>query len=60
MGQYYRPSILKVNHKLAKNPVEATLRSWDFQNGAKLMEHSWIGNSLVNAFIHLIGEDSPY
>lgn len=60
MGQYYIPSILKTNHKLAINPVQIALRSWDFQNGAKLMEHSWIGNSLVGAFIHLIGENSEY
>ena len=60
MGQYYRPSILKTNYKLAKNPVETTLCSWDFRNGSKLMEHSWAGNGLVAAFIHLIGENSPY
>lgn len=60
MGQYYRPSILKTNYKLAKNPVETTLCSWDFRNGLKLMEHSWVGNNLVGAFIHLIGENSPY
>lgn len=61
MGQYYRPSILKTNYKLAKNPVETTLYSFDFaENGLKLMEHSWAGNALVCAFIHLIGENSPY
>lgn len=61
MGQYYRPSILKTNYKLAKNPVEITLYSGDFaDNGLKLMEHSWAGNALVGAFIHLIGENSPY
>ena len=60
MGQYYKPSILKTNYKLAKNPVEVALYSWDFSNGLKLMEHSWAGNNLVGAFIHLIGENSPY
>ena len=60
MGQYYNPSILKTNHKLAKNPVAVSLYSWDFGNGLKLMEHSWAGNSFVGAFIHLIGENSPY
>lgn len=60
MGQYYRPSILKTNYKLAKNPVEVALYAWDFHNGQKLMEHSWAGNNLVGAFIHLIGENSPY
>lgn len=60
MGQYYNPSILKTNHKLAKNPVAVSLYSWDFDNGLKLMEHSWVGNNFVGAFIHLIGENSPY
>lgn len=60
MGQYYNPSILKTNHKLAKNPVAVSLYSWDFGNGLKLMEHSWVGNNFVGAFIHLIGENSPY
>lgn len=60
MGQYYNPSILKTNHKLAKNPVAVSLYSWDFGNGLKLMEHSWAGNNFVGAFIHLIGENSPY
>lgn len=60
MGQYYNPSILKTNHKLAKNPVAVSLNSWDFGNGLKLMEHSWAGNNFVGAFVHLIGENSPY
>ena len=60
MGQYYNPSILKTNYKLANNPVKVALRAWDFRNGRKLMEHSWVGNNLVDAFIHLIGENSPY
>lgn len=60
MGQYYNPSILKTNHKLAKNPVAVSLYSWDFGNGLKLMEHSWAGNNFVGAFVHLIGENSPY
>lgn len=60
MGQYFNPSILKTNYKLANNPVKVALQAWDFRNGRKLMEHSWAGNSLVAAFIHLIGENSPY
>ena len=60
MGQYYKPSILKTNYKLAKNPVEVALYAWDFSNGLKLMEHSWARNNLVGAFIHLIGENSPH
>ena len=54
MGQYYNPSILKKNWKQAKNPVEASLKCYDYDNGAKLMEHSYIGNRFVNAVEHLL------
>ena len=54
MGQYYRPCVLKKNWKQAKNVVKATLDSWDFDNGLKLMEHSWIGNGLVRRMEYLL------
>ena len=54
MGQYYNPSILKKNWKQAKNPVEASLKCYDYHNGAKLMEHSYVGNGFVNAVEHLL------
>ena len=55
MGQYYNPSILKKNWKQAKNPVLASLKCYDFaNNGAKLMEHSYVGNGFVNAVEHLL------
>ena len=54
MGQYYRPCVLKKNWKQAKNVVKATLYSWDFGNGLKLMEHSWIGNGLVRRMEYLL------
>ena len=44
MGQYYRPTIMKNDYK-----VETTLVSYDYDNGSKLMEHSWIGNNFVSA-----------
>lgn len=56
MGQYYKPIVLKDNNRV-KNPVEACLTSWDFNNGAKLMEHSYVNNDLVSAFEGLIYED---
>ena len=49
MGQYYKPSILKKNWKLAKNPVKKAADSWQFGCGLKLMEHSYCGNAFVNA-----------
>lgn len=54
MGQYYNPSILKKNWKTAKNPVCVALKCYDFGNGAKLMEHSYIGNSFVRSVEFLL------
>lgn len=50
MGQYYMPTILAKN----KKTVSAFVYSHDYNNGLKLMEHSWIGNDLVRAFESLI------
>lgn len=49
MGQYYRPVVLKKNYKTANNPVKASLLCYDYRNGAKLMEHSYIANSFVRS-----------
>lgn len=47
MGQYYIPvNIDNLEY----------LESWDFGNGAKLMEHSYIGNDFVNAVELLLVE----
>lgn len=54
MGQYYIPCFVNED----KNQVETYFNSWDTNNGAKLMEHSYVGNSLVmNVTYHMI--DSP-
>jgi hypothetical protein len=50
MGQYYKPVILAKN----KKTVIKWMYSHDFDNGLKLMEHSWIGNNFVRAFESLI------
>lgn len=50
MGQYYKPCILKKN----KKTVEKWLLAHDFDNGLKLMEHSWIENPFVKTFECLI------
>ena len=54
MGQYYRPSILKKNWKTAKQPVITSLLCYDYGNGAKLMEHSYIGNRLARSMEYLL------
>ena len=58
MGQYYKPCFLKKNYKRVRstNPVKFALSSYDYDNGAKLMEHSYCGNSFVNAAMTCIGE----
>lgn len=62
MGQYYRPTILRKNHKLVtkSNPCLASLSPYSFGNGAKLMEHSYIGNRYVGAVMNLIADDSHF
>ena len=44
MGQYYKPTILKEDYKNEKQPIECYAYTWDFDNGLKLMEHSYVGN----------------
>ena len=49
MGQYFKPMI---KQKGDKNWT--AFNSWDFDNGAKLMEHSYIGNPFVSYIKKLI------
>lgn len=42
MGQYYRPVCI-LDDRLE------SISSYDYDNGAKLMEHSYIGNNFVEA-----------
>lgn len=43
MGQYYKPTIIYRDGSIA------SFYSHSYDSGMKLMEHSWIGNELVNA-----------
>lgn len=54
MGQYYKAVILAEDKKTPKTFVE----SWDFENGAKLTEHSYIGNVMLGVVESLI-QDNP-
>lgn len=54
MGQYYVPVVLN-----EAGQIEHRMCSWDFDNGAKLMEHSWIGNDFVAAFETLLLAEAP-
>lgn len=53
MGQYYHPVILGKN----KKTVLKWMNSWSYNQGAKLMEHSWLKNTFVGAFESLIYEN---
>ena len=54
MGQYYNPVILKENWKEEKKPVLASVKCYDYDNGAKLMEHSYVHNNFVGAVMRAI------
>lgn len=45
MGQYYQPLLIDDSGGML------TACSHDFNNGPKLMEHSWVGNNFVNAIL---------
>lgn len=57
MGQYFKPTILKKNWKLSKNPVKFAINTWDLENGLKMMEHSYIGNSVMLTMEYLLAND---
>ena len=60
MGQYYRATALDKNADVSANdwnPIKWQLSTYDFGNGAKLMEHSWVGNRYVQAVEHLLSKD---
>jgi hypothetical protein len=47
MGQYYKPICLD---------TQQFLETWSYNQGAKLMEHSWIGNTFVGLVENLIAK----
>jgi len=53
MGQYYKPVVLN-----EKNQPVLHFSCYDFGNGAKLMEHSWVGNDFVG-FVEIYLANSP-
>jgi hypothetical protein len=50
MGQYYKPVVLD---KTKKKPIN-WIYSHKYDNGLKLMEHSWLGNNFVGAVENLL------
>lgn len=57
MGQYYKGVIFtKSSRKQKNNKIKVCLDNWAYKNGAKLMEHSYVGNSYVRAYEYLLAE----
>lgn len=55
MGQYYKPTaIAKAS---SKKPIKWQLLCYDFDELAKLMEHSYVGNYLVQAVEYLLAKE---
>lgn len=59
MGQYYKPSNLTKRKWLYSHDIQTTYKREDGSEytcgqGLKLMEHSYIGNQLMNAVEHLL------
>lgn len=55
MGQYFSAICLTEDYK--EKPatcVVAAIKSWDYDNGAKLMEHSYVGNDFVKAAVNML------
>ena len=63
MGQYYKMVVLNTHKKNAKNcdKIKVYMESWSFDQGAKLMEFSWMGNKFVEHLESLINlENGPF
>lgn len=52
MGQYYLAAFLAEND--GKEFIRAAINSHEFANGAKLTEHSYVGNNFVSAIEYLL------
>jgi hypothetical protein len=58
MGQYYRPCFI-VEHEEAL-AVIAALDPHDYDEGGKLMEHSWLKNEFVKTVEQLLSPEGDY
>jgi hypothetical protein len=56
MGQYYRAVILAENEDI----IRCWLDAFSYDNGQKLMEHSYIGNEYMLAVEHLLSPEGMF
>ena len=60
MGQYYKAIILG-EAKLSKQEIiRIFMEAWNYNNGAKLTEHSYLLNPFVNAFEFLLTPEGMF
>ena len=58
MGQYYRGAVLGITaNKRKKFIVKQAFCPYAYDNGAKLMEHSYVGNYYVKMYEHALAND---
>jgi len=58
MGQYFVAVLSRgVSKSEFVDGIEGRVRAWDFDNGAKLMEHAYIGNPVPGTVVSLIAAD---
>lgn len=56
MGQYYYPIVLDENGK----KIIVWMNAHNYSNGAKLTEHSYLGNNFVSTFEFGLSPEGPY
>jgi hypothetical protein len=60
MEQYYKIVILDDHKKNKKEIIKAWIHPTTYDNGTKLMEHSYFDSTLMNAIEHLISSDGLF
>jgi len=62
MGQYYKVILLAENADPESEPevIRLAISPHSYRQGAKLMEHSYVGNDLVNLVEYLISRQGPF
>lgn len=55
MGQYFKGVILPMDYKEnLTETAEVAETAWHWDNGSKLMEHSYLDNNYVNLYVYLL------
>ncbi len=60
MGQYYLAVFLAEKGIAPAEVIRAWMCGYNYQNGVKLMEHSWLGNKFMSAVEFAICPDGPF